>query len=70
MTHHLGPYVCREASANGGWKQVEWTQAKGMPERGKGLVAGVPECRVVWSAMSLLKIVQLYLTFAASSPAG
>ena len=31
MTHHLGPYVCREASANGGWKQVEWTQAKGRP---------------------------------------
>lgn len=41
------------------------------PREGQGgLVDGVAECSVAWSAMSLLKIVPQYLTFAVHLPVG
>lgn len=53
--------------ANGGWKWVEWMQARGTPRR---VVDGVGECCLVWSARSLLKKVQHHLAFTVYFPVG
>lgn len=52
--------------ASGGWKEGEWMQAKGIPRGAGGRGGG---CSVVWSAMSLLKIVWHYLASMVCFPA-
>lgn len=70
MTHHLGPYGCREASCK---RWVEMSPVDASQGNGKGvgwLDDGVGECSVVWSAVSLLKKAQHHLAFTVYFPVG